>query len=46
MELEGARNLDHALSLLTILYHHVPSVTAMPVYQVTSMNCYRHMLEF
>lgn len=32
LELEGAEDLDDALSLLTILYHHVPSVTAMPVY--------------
>ncbi|WP_117075168.1 glycyl radical enzyme domain-containing protein, partial [Klebsiella pneumoniae] len=30
--LEGAKDLDDALSLLTILYHHVPSVTSMPVY--------------
>ena len=28
----GAKDLDDALSLLTILYHHVPSVTSMPVY--------------
>lgn len=32
LELEGAKDLDDALSLLTILYHHVPSVTGMPVY--------------
>ncbi|VFS03466.1 protein YjjI [Enterobacter cancerogenus] len=32
LELEGANDLDDALSLLTILYHHVPSVTSMPVY--------------
>lgn len=32
LELEGAKDLDDALSLLTILYHHVPSVTWMPVY--------------
>ncbi|KFC07788.1 hypothetical protein GTGU_01749 [Trabulsiella guamensis ATCC 49490] len=32
LELEGAKDLDDALSLLTILYHHVPSVTALPVY--------------
>lgn len=32
LELEGASDLDDALSLLTILYHHVPSVTSMPVY--------------
>ncbi|WP_312629912.1 YjjI family glycine radical enzyme [Scandinavium sp.] len=32
LELEGAKDLDDALSMLTILYHHVPSVTAMPVY--------------
>lgn len=32
LELEGAKDLDDALSLLTILYHHVPSVTSMPVY--------------
>lgn len=32
LELEGAQDLDDALSLLTILFHHVPSVTAMPVW--------------
>ncbi|MRS15315.1 YjjI family glycine radical enzyme [Enterobacteriaceae bacterium RIT691] len=32
LELEGATDLDDALSLLTILFHHVPSVTSMPVY--------------
>jgi len=32
LELEGATDLDDALSLLTILYHHVPSVTSMPVF--------------
>ena len=32
LELEGAQDLDDALSLLTILYHHVPSVTSMPVF--------------
>lgn len=32
LELEGAKDLDDALSLLTILYHHVPSVTSMPVF--------------
>ncbi len=32
LELEGAKDLDDALSLLAILYHHVPSVTSMPVY--------------
>ncbi|SFT97684.1 glycine radical enzyme, YjjI family [Kosakonia arachidis] len=32
LELEGAKDLDDALSLLTIIYHHVPSVTGMPVY--------------
>ena len=32
LELEGAQDLDDALSLLTILFHHVPSVTSMPVY--------------
>ncbi len=32
LELKGAKDLDDALSLLTILYHHVPSVTSMPVY--------------
>ncbi len=32
LELEGAKDLDDALALLTILYHHVPSVTSMPVY--------------
>ncbi len=32
LELEGAQDLDDALSLLIILYHHVPSVTGMPVF--------------
>lgn len=32
LELEGATDLDDALSMLTILYHHVPSVTSMPVW--------------
>ena len=32
LELEGAQDFDDALSLLTILYHHIPSVTAMPVF--------------
>lgn len=32
LELEGAKDLDDALSLLTILYHHVPSVTSLPVF--------------
>lgn len=32
LELEPARDFDDALSMLTILYHHVPSVTSMPVY--------------
>lgn len=32
LELEGAQDFDDALSLLTILYHHVPSVTSMPVF--------------
>ncbi len=32
LELEPARTLDEALSLLTILYGHVPSVTTYPVY--------------
>ncbi|RKR53968.1 YjjI family glycine radical enzyme [Yokenella regensburgei] len=32
LELAGAEDLDDALSLLTILYHHVPSVTSLPVY--------------
>lgn len=32
LELGGAKDLDDALSLLTILYHHVPSVTSMPVF--------------
>jgi hypothetical protein len=27
-----ATDLDDALSMLTILYHHVPSVTSMPVW--------------
>ncbi|MDB1122935.1 YjjI family glycine radical enzyme [Vibrio algarum] len=32
LELEPASNLDEALNLLTIIYHHVPSVTSIPVY--------------
>lgn len=32
LELEPASNFDEALNLLTILYHHVPSVTSIPVY--------------
>ncbi|AGH80048.1 hypothetical protein PCNPT3_00530 [Psychromonas sp. CNPT3] len=32
LELEAATNFDEALNLLTILYHHVPSVTTIPVY--------------
>jgi len=32
LELNAATNLDEALNLLTILYHHVPSVTSIPVY--------------
>ncbi|TKF21028.1 YjjI family glycine radical enzyme [Vibrio genomosp. F6] len=32
LELEAASNFDEALNLLTILYHHVPSVTSIPVY--------------
>lgn len=32
LELEPAQDFDDALSMLTILYHHVPSVTSMPVY--------------
>jgi hypothetical protein len=32
LELEPATNLDEAINLLTILYHHVPSVTNIPVY--------------
>ncbi|WP_017054629.1 glycyl radical enzyme domain-containing protein, partial [Vibrio genomosp. F6] len=32
LELEAANNFDEALNLLTILYHHVPSVTSIPVY--------------
>ena len=32
LELSAAKNFDEALNLLTILYHHVPSVTAIPVY--------------
>lgn len=32
LELEPAQDLDDALSMLTILYHHVPSVTSLPVY--------------
>ena len=32
LELEPAKNFDDALNMLTIAYHHVPSVTGMPVY--------------
>lgn len=32
LELEPAQDFDDALAILTILYHHVPSVTSMPVY--------------
>ena len=32
LELDPASNFDEALNLLTILYHHVPSVTSIPVY--------------
>lgn len=32
LELAPARDLDEALNSLTILYHHVPSVTSIPVY--------------
>lgn len=32
LELVPAQNLDEALNALTILYHHVPSVTNIPVY--------------
>lgn len=32
LELESAKDFDDALNMLTILYHHVPSVTGMPVY--------------
>ncbi len=32
LELDAANNFDEALNLLTILYHHVPSVTSIPVY--------------
>lgn len=32
LELEPAKSFDDALNMLTIAYHHVPSVTGMPVY--------------
>ena len=32
LELAPATNLDEAINLLTIIYHHVPSVTNIPVY--------------
>ena len=32
LELEPAQDFDDALNALTILYHHVPSVTNIPVY--------------
>lgn len=32
LELLPAQDFDDALNMLTIIYHHVPSVTGMPVY--------------
>ncbi|KFI12123.1 YjjI family glycine radical enzyme [Vibrio coralliilyticus] len=32
LELEPASDFDDAINLLTIIYHHVPSVTNIPVY--------------
>ena len=32
LELSAATNFDEALNMLTIIYHHVPSVTSIPVY--------------
>ena len=32
LELDPPRDLDDAIALLTILYHHVPSITTYPVY--------------
>ncbi|XKM12873.1 YjjI family glycine radical enzyme [Orbaceae bacterium ac157xtp] len=32
LELAPAKDFDDALNMLTIIYHHVPSVTGMPVY--------------
>ncbi|ODS11512.1 YjjI family glycine radical enzyme [Vibrio scophthalmi] len=32
LELSAAEDFDDALNLLTIIYHHVPSVTNIPVY--------------
>lgn len=32
LELEPAQDFDDALNMLGILYHHVPSVTSMPVF--------------
>ncbi|WP_375748433.1 YjjI family glycine radical enzyme [Vibrio sp. HN007] len=32
LELAPATNLDEAINMLTIIYHHVPSVTNIPVY--------------
>ena len=32
LELSAATNLDEALNMLMIIYHHVPSVTSIPVY--------------
>jgi YjjI family glycine radical enzyme len=32
LELSPASNFDEALNMLTIIYHHVPSVTSIPVY--------------
>lgn len=32
LELDAANDFDDALNMLTVLYHHVPSVTNIPVY--------------
>ncbi|MDM3639088.1 glycyl radical enzyme domain-containing protein, partial [Proteus mirabilis] len=32
LELEPAQDFDDELNMLTILFHHVPSVTSMPVF--------------
>lgn len=46
LELEGAKDLDDALSLLTILYHHVPSGHIDAGLRGNWMRCCNRMLEF
>lgn len=39
LELAPAKDLDDALNMLNIIYHHVPSVTNIPVYVGSWMTC-------